>query len=168
MSAPAASALQPANMRALGGFFATGVTAVLADHAGQQWGMTVNSFTSLSLDPPLVLFCAQTCSSVLHAIEASRVFTVNVLAMDQGEISSRLARRGGPEKMQGIDTLRVSSGASRLVGALAWFDCSLERCEPAGDHLIVIGRVMNGGHREPSGEPLLFYRSAYRALLPLE
>lgn len=168
MSVPAAPALQPEQLRTLSGFFATGVTVVLADHAGQQWGMTVNSFTSLSLDPPLVLFCAQAGSAVLHAIEASGGFAVNVLAIDQGEISSRLARRGGPEKMQGIETLRVPSGASRLAGALAWFDCSLERCEPAGDHLIVIGRVLDGGHREPGGEPLLFYRSAYRALRPVE
>lgn len=168
MSVPAAPALQPEQLRTLSGFFATGVTVVLADHAGQQWGMTVNSFTSLSLDPPLVLFCAQTGSSVLRAIEASQVFTVNVLAIEQAEISSQLARRGGPEKMRGIDTVRVFGGAARLAGALAWFGCSLERCEPAGDHLIVIGRVLDGGHREPGGEPLLFYRSAYRALRALD
>ena len=130
--------------------------------------MTVNSFASLSLDPPLVLFCVRTGSAMVHAITGAGGFTVNVLSVDQGEISSRLARRGGPEKMQGIETLRVSSGALRLAGALAWFDCLLERCEPGGDHLIVIGRVVNGGHRELDCEPLLFYRSAYRALLPVE
>lgn len=168
MNAAAAPAVQPERLRRLGGFFATGVTAVLVEHGGQQWGMTVNSFASLSLDPPLVLFCAQAGSAVVGAIEGAGGFTVNVLASDQSEISSRLACRGGPEKMHGVDTLRVASGMPRLAGALAWFDCSLERCEPAGDHLIVIGRVMDGGHREPGGEPLLFYRSAYRALLPVE
>lgn len=164
MSVPAAPALQPEQLRTLSGFFATGVTVVLADHAGQRWGMMVNSFTSLSLDPPLVLFCAQTGSSVLHAIEASRVFTVNVLAIEQVEISSQLARRGGPEKMHGIEMMRVPSGAPRLAQALTWFDCELQRCEPAGDHSIIIGRVMSGGRRESGGEPLLFYRGAYRTL----
>lgn len=168
MNTPAGQALQPEHLRTLSGFFATGVTVVLADHAGQQWGMTVNSFTSLSLDPPLVLFCAQTGSSVLHAIEAAGVFTVNVLAIDQAEISSQLARRGGPEKMQGIEIARSPSGALRLAQALTWFDCGLQRCEIAGDHSIVIGRVMSGSHREGGGEPLLFYRGAYRALRAAE
>ncbi|GAB4347988.1 MAG: flavin reductase family protein [Immundisolibacter sp.] len=164
MSAPAAPVLQPEQLRTLSSFFATGVTVVLADHDGQRWGMTVNSFTSLSLDPPLVLFCARTGSAMLHAVTGAGRFTVNVLSGDQGEISSRLARRGGPEKMHGIETRPASSGAPRLVGALAWFDCSLERCEPGGDHQIVIGRVLDGGHRPSDAEPLLFYRSAYRAL----
>lgn len=168
MSVAAAPTLQPERLRRLSGFFATGVTAVLAEHGGQQWGMTVNSFTSLSLDPPLVLFCAQAGSSMVRAIKEAGGFTVNVLALEQSEISSRLARRGGPEKMQGVDTVPASSGMPRLAGALAWFDCAFERCEPAGDHLIVIGRVMDGGHNEPGGEPLLFYRSAYRSLLPIE
>lgn len=168
MNAPAARALQPEQLRRLSGFFATGVTVVLAEHAGERWGMTVNSFTSLSLDPPLVLFCAQTDSSVLRAIEASGAFTVNILTSEQGEISGRLARRGGPEKMQGIETVRASCGAPRLAGALAWFECALESCRAAGDHQIVIGRVLDGGYREPGPEPLLFYRGAYRALRVLE
>lgn len=137
---------------------------MLSGHGGERLGMTVNSFTSLSLDPPLVLFAAQSGSSVLHAIRASGCFTVNVLAADQTDISSQLARRGGPEKMQHVDTVAAACGAPRLTGALAWFECALHRCEAAGDHLIVIGRVLDGGYREPVSEPLVFFRSAYRAL----
>ncbi|MGK2941931.1 MAG: flavin reductase family protein [Immundisolibacter sp.] len=164
MNASAQRGLMPEQLRLLSSFFATGVTAVLSGHDGECLGMTVNSFTSLSLDPPLVLFGAQSGSSVLQAIRASGCFTVNVLATDQTDISSQLARRGGPEKMQGIDTVTAPCGAPRLTGALAWFECALERCEAAGDHLIVIGRVLDGGYRDMVSEPLLFFRSAYRAL----
>jgi len=164
MNAQAQQALAPAQLRLLSSFFATGVTAVLSGHGGERLGMTVNSFTSLSLDPPLVLFGAQSDSSVLQAIRTSGCFTVNVLAADQTDISSQLARRGGPEKMRGIDTVTAPCGAPRLTGALAWFECALDRCEAAGDHLIVIGHVLDGGCQKTACEPLLFFRSAYRAL----
>lgn len=163
----AAGTITPALMRAACGCFATGVTAVCSRDPEGVHGMTVNSFTSVSLEPPLVLFCARPDSRVLAAIERSGAFTVNVLAAEQQATSARLAQLGAAAKMQAVATTPSTLGAPRISGALAALDCALERTEPGGDHLIVLGRVLAIDiAAEPGTEPLLFYRGSYRALRP--
>jgi 3-hydroxy-9,10-secoandrosta-1,3,5(10)-triene-9,17-dione monooxygenase reductase component len=154
-------------MRAACGCFATGVTAVCSRDADGVHGMTVNSFTSVSLEPPLVLFCTRPDSRVLAAIERSGAFTVNVLAADQAATSTRLAQRGVAAKMRAEATAPGTLDAPRIAHALAAFDCALERTEPGGDHLIVLGRVLAVEITPPQvAAPLLFYRGSYRMLGP--
>lgn len=159
-------AVTPEHLRQACGRFATGVTAICARDARGTYGMTVNSFTSVSLDPPLVLFCSQPEARVLGALERSGAFTVNVLSSTQEATSNRLAKRGGAEKMEGVGVVDGAVDAPRLAGALAVLDCVLERTEPGGDHVIVLGRVAATYTAGETEDPLLFYRGAYRALRP--
>ena len=142
------------------GAFATGVTVVTAIGAdGVRVGLTANSLTSVSLDPPLLLFCPARSASALPALRASRRFAVNVLANDQAHVADRFARRGIDRFAEA--TWHDLAGLPVLDGALASFACTLDAEHDGGDHVVVIGRVeairASGGH-----DPLLYFRGAYR------
>jgi len=142
------------------GAFATGVTVVTAVGAdGGRVGLTANSLTSVSLDPPLLLFCPARGASALPTLRASRRFAVNVLAADQTAVADRFARRDA-DRFAGA-TWHDLDGLPVLNGALASFACSLEAEHDGGDHVVVVGRVLalrcHGGH-----DPLLYFRGAYR------
>lgn len=143
--------------------FATGVTVVTAAPEGfSPFGVTVNSFTALSLEPPLVLWCLQKGTSLDAAWLQVTHFAVNVLAREQEDISSRFASWRGRE----ISEMEVSFGtfgSPKLTACLASFECELESRVDAGDHTILIGRVLDLSAAE-SGEPLIFYNAEYRAL----
>lgn len=155
------------HLRQVFGRFCTGVTVVCThDASGRPHGITVNSFSSVSLDPPLILFCITRDSQTLPALEDSRRFSVNILAEAQQDVSSRLAKKGGAEKMEGILTRSEATGAPVVEGALGWLDCEVYAFYEGGDHLIVVGRVVAAevGEARP---PLLYFQSAYRTLPPV-
>lgn len=127
--------------RALGRF-PTGVTVVTTRAPdGGFIGLTANSFNSVSLDPPLVLWSIGKRQASLPLFQQARIFAVNVLAADQIELSQRFASPVA-DRFRGVSTFRASSGAPLLEGCAAWFDCALHHSYDGGDHLIFVGKVL--------------------------
>jgi flavin reductase (DIM6/NTAB) family NADH-FMN oxidoreductase RutF len=142
--------------------FASGVTIVTTEHQGVDYGLTVASFASLSLNPPLVLICISKSSSSHEAIASSQKFGVSILASDQAEISGRFAARGG-DKFSGLDIRRGELGVPLIGGALTTLECRVHQQFGGGDHSIFVGEVVDTQTRE--GAPLLYFRAAYREML---
>jgi flavin reductase (DIM6/NTAB) family NADH-FMN oxidoreductase RutF len=142
--------------------FASGVTIVTTAHEGTDYGLTVASFASLSLNPPLVLVCISKSSSSHDPIVKSRTFGVSILGSEQGDISARFAARGG-DKFAGLDIRRGSLGIPLIGNALTTLECRVHEQLGGGDHTIFVGEVVDAQTRE--GAPLLYFRSAYREML---
>jgi len=163
-SAPGAGA--SAFRRAMSSF-ATGVTVVtVACPDGSMHGLTVNSFTSVSLDPMLVLVCLDQASRGAGLIERAGAFVVNVLSAGQQDISRWFANRhrpAGSTMFDGVPFEPGVTGCPVLVDAAASFDCRLRQSHRAGDHLIVLGEVVALEHR-PELEPLIFHAGTYKSL----
>ena len=145
------------------GRFATGVCVITTVTESQQaLGITANSFSSVSLDPPLVLWNLQNSSDVYDEFSAPGTFAINVLASEPLDLSNQYARKGGHE----LDPAHYrlgESGAPVINEALVTFECELHAAHEGGDHLIIVGRVLDMHSRE-TGEPLLFYAGGYREL----
>lgn len=139
--------------------FATGVVVVTADRPDGPVGMAVNSFVSVSLDPPLVLFCAAHTSSTWPAIRAAGHFCANVLAAGQEELARAFARKG--DRFAGVAHTPGVTGAPVLRDVHAHVECKIVDTYEAGDHTVVLGRVVDLG-ADTEAAPLLFYRSSYR------
>jgi flavin reductase (DIM6/NTAB) family NADH-FMN oxidoreductase RutF len=122
------------------GQFSTGVTVITARIGETPVGMTANSFSSVSLDPPLILWSVDKKSSRFPAFHAATYFAINVLAHDQINLSRHFGR-ALPEQFTGVDWHPGQTGAPILPGAAAVFECQREALHQAGDHVIVIGRV---------------------------
>jgi flavin reductase (DIM6/NTAB) family NADH-FMN oxidoreductase RutF len=154
--------LDPSLFRQVLGHFPTGVTVVTATRAdGTPVGFTIGSFTSVSLDPPLVGFLPMSDSERWQAIEATGSFCVNVLGCLQGDLCWQFAKSSVTDPFDGVDWHPSPiTGSPILDGAIAWIDCSIERVVEAGDHQFVMGRVLEMEHAHPDLEPvpLLFYR----------
>jgi flavin reductase (DIM6/NTAB) family NADH-FMN oxidoreductase RutF len=145
------------------GRFATGVTVVTAvSDKGQALGMTANSFSSVSLDPPLVLWSLQNNSDVYETFSRPQHYAINVLSSEQQAYSNQYARKG-QHVLEEAHYRLGKYGAPIIRHALATFECELYATHEAGDHLIIIGRVTEM-HQRPTGEPLLFYCGRYREL----
>jgi 3-hydroxy-9,10-secoandrosta-1,3,5(10)-triene-9,17-dione monooxygenase reductase component len=154
------SRVDAASFRAALGHFCTGVTVITAVTAdGVPAGFACQSFTALSLEPPLVLFCPSRASRTWPVIEASAHFCVNVLAHSQQEVSAVFGSGSG-DKFTAVDWRTAPSGAPVLAGALAWIDCDVHAVHDGGDHHVVIGRVRTVGESRPE-RPLLFHRGSY-------
>lgn len=134
------------------GSFTTGVTVVTAMTADGPIGMTVNSFASVSLDPPLVLWSPAKSSSRYDAFTGARHFAIHVLSADQDHLSAAFTRGGSG--FDGIDVRFNDEGVPVLPGTLARFECVEQAQHDAGDHTIIIGKVLRVAHRQ--GEPLCF------------
>lgn len=151
-----------AELRAALGAFATGITVVTCRAAdGSPIGLTVNSFNSVSLDPPLVLWSLSRNSPTRDAFEACSHYAVNVLAADQAAISQRFAAPH-PDRFDGLGVGEGAGGAPLIAGCCAWFEARNELRHPGGDHIIFVGRVeriARGG-----GEPLVYHAGRYRRL----
>ena len=148
------------------GNFPTGVAVVTAGQADQSAhiGITVNSFTSVSLDPPLVLWCMDR-RSYRHDIFANAPgFTISILGTGHKEVSSRLARPG-EHALDGIALLETELGPPALADSLAVFECVTEQMLEGGDHTIFLGRVVRFS-RPSDSAPLIFFRGRYSALEP--
>lgn len=141
--------------------FASGVTVVTTEHEGKQYGMTVSSFASLSLHPPLVLVCVEKNVKSHDAIAASGVFGVSILAASQQDVSNRFASRRD-DKFDGVAVRRGELNIPLIDGASCTLECRLHATLPGGDHTIFAGEVVDA--RTTEERPLVYYRSAYREL----
>ena len=153
--------LDSRRFRSVLGRFATGVVAITAldPDTGDPCGLAANSFTSVSLDPPLVAFCVAHTSTTWPRVRGAKVLTVNVLAEHQQPVCAQLAASGG-DKFAGLDWTVSPGGNPVLDGTLAWIDCAVEAEHLAGDHMIVVARVLQlDTHHE--GGPLVFFRGGY-------
>lgn len=155
------------DFRSTVGTFATGVTVVTSMGAeGHGYGMTANAFSSVSLDPPLVLVCVIHPSEGAKHIEANQCFAVNILHAEQEPISRYFAARDRPRGQDAFGEVshRVgASGSPILDGAVGYLDCRLHVTHEAGDHLIFIGEVLELGF-DPEGVPLVFHGGGYKAV----
>jgi flavin reductase (DIM6/NTAB) family NADH-FMN oxidoreductase RutF len=145
------------------GCFPTGVAVVTALGTGRHMAITVNSFGSLSLDPPLVLWCLEKRSNRYEAFTKAEGFTISVLGADHREVSSALAYQG-EHRLEDIQMIPTELGPPAIVNALAVFECAREAVHAEGDHAIIVGRVLRFA-RLQSGHPLVFFRGAYSALV---
>ncbi len=149
-------------LRRVMGHFATGVTIITTfNSAGDRHGLTANAFTSVSLEPPLLLICVDKKAESYPCFEQSKVFTVNVLKDDQEALSRKFAVSGG-EKFQGVAYHPGANGAPILDGAIAFLECKVTASYDGGDHTIYVGEIEEAQTRE--GKPLLFFRGGYREL----
>lgn len=162
MSATTAEAITdptPAAMRQAMGSFASGVTIVTALDAGEPVGFACQSFASLSLEPPLVLFCAGSEGRSWARVRRAGRFCVNVLGEDQVELCGRFGSRDG-RRFEGLDWAESAFGAPALPGAVLRVHCELEVVHPGGDHDVAVGRVL-GLETEPFTRPLIFHRGRF-------
>ncbi len=149
-------------LRRVMGHFATGVTVITTlSKEGKLHGLTANAVSSLSLDPPLLIICVDKKAESYPCFEETKVFTVNILADDQEDISRRFAVSGG-EKFEGVAYRRGANGAPILNGTLAHLECKLYASYDGGDHTIYLGLIDEAETREV--KPLLFFRGGYREL----
>ncbi|MEY2567030.1 MAG: 3-hydroxy-9,10-secoandrosta,3,5(10)-triene-9,17-dione monooxygenase reductase component [Actinomycetota bacterium] len=155
-----AATFDQARLRQVMGHFATGVTIITAMERDEPVGLTAQSFTSLSLDPPLILFSPGKTSSTWPRIEKAGYFTVNILGQAQEAVCRTFAVSGGDKFAEVEWTPSEITGSPLLDDVLAWVDCSVVTTHDAGDHIIVVGRVLDLGV-EQEGKPLLFYRGGF-------
>lgn len=150
-------------LRRVLGHFATGVSVVTTSFRGEPHGLTVNSFTSLSLEPPQLIVCLKRGNRSYHAFEAATHFAVNVLAEGQVDLA-RLFASTREEKFRGVEHAPgAASGAPLLALAHAWLECEVsERIAAPGTHEIVIGRLL--GYSLGDAPPLVFHRASYHGL----
>jgi len=148
-------------MREVLGHFVSGIVVVTAVGADGPLGFTCQSFSSLSLDPPLVSLAPARTSTTWPRIRAVGAFCVNVLAAEHEDLSAAFAR-SGVDKFAGVAWTPAPSGAPVIEGVSAWVDCALWAEYDGGDHTIAIGRVRDLG-ADPSRPPLLYYRGRYGA-----
>ena len=145
------------------GRFATGVAVVTAMSDGEPVGMTCQSFSSVSLSPPLVLFCPAKTSRAWPLIQRAGSFCVNLLADGQHELSDVMATKG-IDKFEGIGWEPTPlTGSPLLKGVLGFVDCTIHAVHEAGDHYVVLGRVQELESYDEVTDPLLFYRGRYRS-----
>jgi flavin reductase (DIM6/NTAB) family NADH-FMN oxidoreductase RutF len=160
--------ISQAEFREAMGSFATGVTVITVDYAGEVHGMTANAFTSVSLEPLLVLVCVDHRARTHGHLHAKKRFGVNVLAGNQRAISEYYARaaptRQHAERDAGARFDRTIHGTPVLHGALAYLECRLHSAQDAGDHTIFLAEVEDVVVRE--GDPLLYFRRSYRQIGP--
>lgn len=158
--------MEPSEFRRVMGHFPTGVVVVTTRMPdGRPCGLTVNAFSSVSLQPALVLVCVEHAADSHDCIRDSGIFAVSVLDERKGEsISRRFASFEVGAKFDGVAYREEASGAPVLDAAIAWLDCRVEKALPAGDHTIFLGEVLAADARE--GRPLVYYRGGYGRFIP--
>ena len=152
-----------AKFRAVCGSFPSGVTVVtrrLAD--GRPYGMTVSSFTSVSLHPPLILVCIDKDAGFVEDLKPTLPFIVNILSDEQQHLAKRFSNRREEDRFSGVDWSSGWADVPRLKGAVATFGCSLDRIIEAGDHFVLIGAVH--GLERHKGRPLVWCERNYHCL----
>lgn len=160
-------AVDPGSYRRILGHFLSGVAIVTGIDAEGPVGLAVNSFTAVSLAPPLVAFFPAVRSTSWPRIRPGGRFCVNILAHDQEDVCRRFATSGG-DKFAGLHWSSAPSGAPLLEGCIAWIDCTLESEHPAGDHTLALGRVIALRAREDADTPLAYYRGGYGRFHPVD
>lgn len=156
--------LDAAAFRAALARFASGVTVLTLRGAdGRDHGMTATAFSSLSLDPPLVLVCVGQAASIAPAVAAATHFAIHLLSADQETLARRFSEKD-TDRFEGISLQRGIGELPLLDGALARLQCRVRERHPGGDHQIVVGEVLNADAAD--GDPLLYYHSRYAKLAP--
>jgi len=147
------------------GCFASGIAVITTMSGDEPVGITCQSFSSVSLDPPLITFIPARSSRAWPLIQRAGRFCVNILAADQEHVSGQMATKGA-DKFAGIDwTPAVATGSPVIAGTLAHLDCTIHAVYEGGDHFIVVGRVEHLETHDPQAavtEPLLFFKGRYR------
>ncbi|GAA3731938.1 flavin reductase family protein [Salinactinospora qingdaonensis] len=154
--------VSPEQLRQVMGYVPTSVAVVSAMTRRGPVGLTVGTFVSASLDPPLIGFLPARTSTTWPLIVPVGSFCVSVLGADNEQLSRQFATSGG-KKFEGVPWYTSPHGSPVIEGCLASFDCAFERCYPAGDHWFVLGRVLDLDVRE-SGHPLVFCHGGYERL----
>jgi flavin reductase (DIM6/NTAB) family NADH-FMN oxidoreductase RutF len=154
-------AVDEAHFRRAMSHFASGVTIVTTEHEGERFGMTVASFASLSLRPPLVLVCIEQSTRTHEAIVATGKFGVSILAQGQAELSGRFASHR-PDRFEGVILREGILGVPLIDGALTTVECRVREQLPGGDHTIFVGEVESV--TTDDGAPLVYFRSSYHEL----
>jgi flavin reductase (DIM6/NTAB) family NADH-FMN oxidoreductase RutF len=154
--------VDPGMFRTVCGNFATGVTVVTSGTTDLVSGLTVNSFTSVSLDPPLILVCIHNESTELRALRRTGAFAVNILAADQEDVCRAFASRH-TRRLVEVDARPGITGVPTLRAALAYLECRVESEVQRGDHAIVIGEVLELAVQR-GDKPLTFFRNTFHHL----
>lgn len=145
--------------------FASGVTVVTAEHEGELYGITVSAFSSISLEPPVVMVAINNTSSIAESILAAEHYTVHILSSDQMGISAAFSSSlPSDEKYSGIPVHQGVTGAPIVPGALAVMECTLDQTLAIGTHTLMFGRVVQVDAMVEAGSPLIYYHRTYRML----
>lgn len=149
-------------------FWTTGVTVVSASYQGSQHGMTVNSFTSLSLEPPLVSISLEKITRTHQLVKQAGRFGVSILSAEQRDLSDRFAGRENEyiDRFEGVGIFTLETGSPLLQEGIAYFDCRVSVTHDAGTHTIFISEVLAAGApaNQQDGKPLVYFNRAYRKL----
>ena len=159
------SEINPDTLRDALRLWTTGVTIVSAAHGGQRHGMTANSFTSLSLEPPLVLVSLEKGTRTHDLVQLAGSYAVSILAEEHQPLSNRFAGRDteNSNRFADVDTIEVATGNPLLAEDLAYFDCEVDSTHDAGTHTLFIGRVVALG-QQAGQPPLVYFNRDYRNL----
>jgi flavin reductase (DIM6/NTAB) family NADH-FMN oxidoreductase RutF len=155
--------LDPREFRNALGRFATGVCVITTEVDGKPFGMTVNSFASVSLDPALVLWSLQKDSECAPLFEKVTRYGINILSQDQQDLSNQYAKKGEHDLTEG-SYRQGKSGAIVLKDAMVSFECELDAVHEGGDHLILVGKVHEMESHPAERDPLLFFSGKYREI----
>lgn len=157
--------VEPEQLRSALRLWASGVCVVSSHDQGQPHGMTVSSFASVSLTPPLVLVCLENSSRTNRLVQASGVFAVSILHESQADLADRFAGRvpDDTDRFAGIPFRRAGSGCPIVEGCLTYLDCRLVASHPAGTHTVFLGEVVEAVRRQ-DGAPLLYFQRGYHRL----
>ena len=147
------------HFRSVLGKFATGVTIITTIENQHPKGITANSFTSVSLEPPLVLFCLGKESTNFQAFNVANFFAVNILSNEQTALSNRFAAYDG-DRFDGVNWKNWETGAPILDGAIAAIDCIRKKLIDAGDHIIILGEVLRA-EKLSEQDPLIYFNGKY-------
>lgn len=155
--------IDPGHFRKVLAHLPTGVTVIAAHGEDGPVGMAANSVTSVSLDPPLILFCPAKTSSTWPKIRDAGSFCVNIMAGHHEDVTRQFAAREA-DRFSGVDYSNRPSGPA-LTDAVAWIECTIDHEHEAGDHTIVVARVVAIEAAPTGGEPLVFFRGNYGSFL---
>lgn len=158
--------LDPEQLRQSMRAWSSGVTIVTASHAGERHGMTVSSFTSIALEPPLVIVSLQTSSRTHVLVSQAKAFAVTILAQDQQELSDRFAGRvpDMEDRLAGVETETLVTGAPFIKGGLAYLDCQVTQTIPVGSNTLFLAEVV-AARGNGEGIPLVYHDRRYRKLV---
>ena len=153
----------PVALRELLGRFCSGITVVATEGPAGVVGFAFQSFSALSLDPPMVLISVMRRSRTLPVLLERGDFAVSVLGSDAAEVSATVGGRD-PDKFSRVPLAWTGRGTPVIAGSLAWFDCSVTRVVDGGDHVVILAEVNGAGPQDCSGDPLLFFRGRYEQM----
>lgn len=161
-------ALDPKSYKEVLSHFASGVTVVTTMCDAAPHGLTVSAFSSVSVTPPRVLVCLGNATDSKPLIERAGHFAVHILGRNQAALGLRFAKLDGAlgDPFEGLHYRSEVTGSPILADCLGWLDCQVVASMVAGDHTIFVGAVQAAGHAGPEGEPVLYYRRAWRVLDP--